>query len=571
MQKYEIDINGNPFNDFTQGSDKIRVTKLLTNNWNEEEDVFRISKVKDGKPKHSVDITDKNFTKIHKAAANLPDTVFEIGGAILGGESPYIITDIYGTDLLYTTALGRTAPIRTGYKLDEQEIYLPKDSFELTLHNTLKGRDWIIWDKGDFYLLFHYEDKIYKKIKFNREYDQNSFYRKEIIIGNPELVCKPYQIDTVVFIEDVTYNDSPLALNNVFARSLNTPYEADNIPFQNTDIRLDALQKHISKNYPMDFLPMQWENKEWIQPTNNIPNIMGINDRMEKVEMDAEMNYNHNDSIIPFRVLDKPRVNFTYSPFRRNIVSFNGYEMYILLDDKSASEVFSTCNDELTEFIDPGKLAHWKKYNHLAWKDRTDENYVEYVNPSPLKEGYLKLRASISGKLELIPNRDIPIRGYNEPLMYCLYRDLEQDERTDEMYLNFKPQYNQGDKVVLKPSEWQMAQWEYCQEPGDNNEQVKLEGQELEDSWYDAIKNSEGFKSYTIKWIDDVLYCNQNKTLEERTFYITTIDFRDDHFVYHSYRPTNSRDETQVLREEEIAYRISKGIHVDSNTAYIEI
>jgi hypothetical protein len=45
MQKYEIDINGNPYNDFRQGSDKIRVTKLLTNNWNEDEVVFRISKV----------------------------------------------------------------------------------------------------------------------------------------------------------------------------------------------------------------------------------------------------------------------------------------------------------------------------------------------------------------------------------------------------------------------------------------------------------------------------------------------------------------------------------------------
>ena len=242
-----------------------------------------------------------------------------------------------------------------------------------------------------------------------------------------------------------------------------------------------------------------------------------------------------------------------------------------LLNNKPASEVFSTCNKELSEFIEPGKYAHWDKYDHIKWKDRTDENYKEYVNPSPLKEGYLKLRANISGKLELIPNRDIPIRDYNEPLMYCLYRDLGEDERTDEMYLTFKPQYSQGDKVVLKTSEWQLAQWEYVSEPGDNNEQIQLEGQALEDSWIRAIKESEGFESYTIKWIDNVLWCNQNKTLEERTFYITTIDFRNDHFVYHSYRPTTGRNETQVLREENIAYRIGKGINVEGNTAYIEI
>lgn len=571
MQNYEIDLNGNPFNEFTQGSDTIRVTKLLTNNWNKDEDVFRISKVKDGKPKHSVDVTDKNFTKIHKAAATLPNVIFEIGGAILGGETPFVITDIYGTDLLYTTGLGRTAPIRTGYNLEEWEIYLPKDKFELTVHNTLKGRDWIIWDKGDFYLLFHYEDKIYKKIKFNRDYDQNSFYRKDIIIGNPELVCKPYQIDTVVFIEDVTYNDSPHALDNLNSRSLNKPYEADNIPFNDSDYRLKDMLIHIQRKYSNDFLPMQWEDKEWIQPTNNIEPIMGINDRMEEVEMDSEMNYDHVDYTIPFRVLDRPNVDFTYSPFKRNIVAFGGYEMYVLLNNKPASEVFSTCNDELTEFIDPGKLANWDKYKDIRWQERNEENYEEYVNPSPLKEGYLKLRANISGKLELIPNRDIPIRDYNEPLMYCLYRDLGEDERTDEMYLNFKPQYEQGDKVVLKPSEWQMAQWEYCQEPGDDNEQVQLEGQELEDSWHKAIAESEGFESYTIKWIDDTLYCNQNKTLEERTFYITTIDFRNDHFVYHSYRPTTDRNENQVLREENIAYRIGKGINVDGNTAFIEI
>ena len=325
MQKYEIDLNGNPYNDFTQGSDTIRVTKLLTNNWNKDEDVFRISKVKDGKPKHSVDVTDKNFTKIHKSAANLPDTIFEIGGAILGGETPFVITDIYDTALLYTTGLGRTAPIRTGYKLEEWETYLPKNKFELTVHNTLKGRDWIIWDKGDFYLLFHYQDKIYKKIKFNRDYDQNSFYRKEIIIGNPELVCKPYQIDNVVFIEDVTYNDSPQALDNLNTRSLNEPYQADNIPFNNSDYRLEDMLIHIQRKYSNDFLPMQWEEREWIQPTNNIEPIMGINDRMEEVEMDAEMNYDHVDYTIPFRVLDRPNVDFTYSPFKLNIIAFVGY------------------------------------------------------------------------------------------------------------------------------------------------------------------------------------------------------------------------------------------------------
>ena len=555
MQKYEIDINGNPYNDFTQGSDKIRVTKLLTNNWSKDEDVFRISKVKDGKPKHSIDITDKNFTKIHNAATTLPNTIFEIGGAILSGETPFIITDIYGTDLLYTTGLGRTAPVRIGYKLNEGETYIPKDKFELTLHNTLKGRDWIIWDKGEFYLLFHYEDKVYKKIKFNKDYDQNSFYRKEVVIGDPEYVCKPYQIDTAVFIEDVTYNDSPQALDSR-VRSLNEPYHAENTPFQNIDTRLEELNNYIFGKYPLDFLPMQWENKEWVQPTNDIPNIIGINDR-EEVDMDTEMNYDFNEYTIPFRVLDKPNIDFTYSPFRRNIVTFGGYEMYISLDDKPASEVFSTCNDELTEFLEPGKQAHWKKYDHLKWKERTEENYIEYVNPSPLKEGYLKLRANISGKLELIPNRDIPIRDYNEPLIYCLYRDLGDNEVTDEVYFDFKPLYKQGDTVILKPSEWNLAEWEYCSERDENNEQIKLEGKELEDSWIKAINESETFKNYSIKWIDGTLWCNQNKTLEERTFYITTIDFRSDHFVYHAYRPTMGKDDHNVIREEEIMTKIS--------------
>lgn len=569
MQNYEIDLNGNPYNEFSQGSDSIRVTKLLTNNWNKDESVFRISKVKDGKPKHSVDVTDKNFTKIHKSAANLPDTIFEIGGAILGGETPYIITDIYGTDLLYTTGLGRTAPIRLSYSLSEGETYLPKDKFELTLHNTLKGRDWIIWDKGEFYLLFHYQDKIYKKIKFDKDYDQNSFYGKEVVVGNPELICKPYQIDTVVFIEDVTYNDSPQALDATNVRSINKPYQAENIPFNNMDQRLETLNNHIFRRYPNDFLPMQWENKEWIQPTNDISPVKGVNNIMEDVDMDSEMNYAHSEYTIPFRVLDKPTADFTYSPFRRNIIAFDGAEMHVLLDDKPASEIFSIFNDELMEFIEPGKSLHWKKYDHISWKERTNDNYSEYVNPSPLKRGYLKLKGTINGKMELIPNRDIPIRDYNAPLMYCLYRYLGSDERSDETYFEFKPQYKQGDKIVLKPSVWDLAQLYYVGERDDNNKQIQLEGKALEDLWLKAIKEDDAFSNYTIKWQDNVLWANPNKTLEERTSYITEIDFRGDHFVYHSYEATFN-EKRKILREEEIMCRVSE-ITFTGNVASIDV
>ena len=39
--QYELDLNGNPYNEFAQGNDTIRVTKLLTNNWSKEDDIFR--------------------------------------------------------------------------------------------------------------------------------------------------------------------------------------------------------------------------------------------------------------------------------------------------------------------------------------------------------------------------------------------------------------------------------------------------------------------------------------------------------------------------------------------------
>ena len=410
-------------------------------------------------------------------------------------------------------------------------------------------------------------------------YDKDSFYEEDLIDGDPELICKPYQIDSVVFVEDVTFNDSHFSEMMIKQQKIKAAmkheqgiglsktiefwnecgYYSDNIPFNNTDKRLVEIHKHILDTYPMDFLPVQWENKEW--------------DLVSK-EFDAEMFYDFKSWSAPFRVLDRKNVDFTYSPFRKNIVRFDGCEMYVSLDDKPADEIFTIMNQKLEEFINPGKNEHDEKYDHIRISKRKDNpEYVEYVNPSPLKEGYLRLNTTINQQLQLIPNRDIPIREYNEPLMYCLYRELGDDEATDETYQDFKPRYKQGDKVILKPSEWRMAQWDYVGEYDEDGKQYqKLEGKELEYSWIKTIKEEPYFKNYTIKWENNVLWCNPNKTLEQRTFYIVSIDFREDHFIYHSYRPDEDGTiDTQILREEEIMSKVSDDLDVSDNIVSVEV
>jgi len=516
MAKYEIDSNGNPFNEFTQGEEKIRVTKLLTNNWHAEQDVFRISKVKNSKPKHSVDITEVNFKKIYKSSKELPDYTFEIGGAIESVEGPFIIVDIYDNSLLYTIGLGRTVPIRLGYKLDEGEKYIPKDKFELSLHNKLKGRDWIIWENGDFFLLFHFEDKVYKKIKFDKHYDSNSFYPSRPIIGNPEYVVKPYQIDEAIFIEDVTYNDSPQALASEF-RDLNAPYESYNIPFNCEDRRFVSLNKYIFNKYPNDFVPSQWTTTTWT-------------DKFDK-KIDREIDWFNSkyELIQPFK-------EFNYSPFRNKIISFDNAEMYVSLFDKKAEKIWTCCNDTLEEFINPGKIEHDKKFEHISIKDRqSSPDYKEYINPSPLKEGYIKLKNTPSDKFELVKDRTKLIHEYNEPMMYCLYRELENDEITDNVCLDFKPRFKQNDKVELKES-----QWENITNHIETTDNSKLTLDDQYKVMNDIIKDDISLKNAELKIEDNKLFLNKNLSYQDRTYYITKVDFRDGYFLYYGYTPQNS-------------------------------
>ena len=519
MAKYEIDLNGNPFSEFAQGEEKIRVTKLLTNNWHTEQDVFRISKVKNSKPKHSVDITEVNFKKIYKASKDLPNYTFEIGGAIESVEGPFIIVDIYDNSLLYTVGLGRTAPIRLGYKLDEGEKYIHKDKFELALHNKLKGRDWIIWENGDFFLLFHFEDKVYKKIKFDRNFNPASFYPSSPIVGNPEYIVKPYQIDKAIFIEDVTYNDSPQALDSE-ERDLNNPYQSYNIPFNSEDPRFAILNQYIFNKYPNDFVSSQWSTSTWADKFNK--------------EMDREIGwFNSKYDLI------QPLKEFNYSPFRTSIISFDNIEMYVSLFEKKADEIWTCCNKTLEEFIYPGKYKHEKQFLHISIKDRkSSDEYKEYINPSPLKEGYLKLKNSPSSNFELVKDRIKPIHEFDEPMIYCLYRELKDDEVEDRLALDFKPRFKQNDKVELKES-----QWEDITDHIETIDNSKLTLDEQYKIMEDIIKDDSLLQNAELKIENNKLMLNKNLSYRNRIYYITKVVFRDGYFLYYGYTPQNIKDD----------------------------
>ena len=521
QQNYKIDINGNPFNDFKQGEDTVRVTKLLTNNWSNDEDVFRISKVKDGKPKHSVDVTDTNFTKINQATKNLPNEIFEIGGAIKSEEGYFIITDIYGQDLLYTTGLGRTAPIRLGFNIDPLETYIPKDQFELSLHKTLKGQDWIIWEEGKFYVLFHYEDKVYKKVQLDFDYYKHSFYSRSTIIGNPELVCKPYQIDNAVFIENISYKNStfysnmirfyePLSrakkqlnkddcsIDNLLKHFETNSYFSDNQPFHNTDKRFEYIITYIQDTYPRDFLPTQWELKEW--------------DYTEDKDFDQELFYDWKEWKTPFRVLDKKMLaDENYCPYADKIIDVLGYQALLLLDPKPINEYHSG-----GDWI----ISHWIK------------------NGEPLKAGYVNLNLHFRGDGEknVIIDREEGkgIRDYGtDALIYCYYRKVDKPIQQPNPIV-IQPKYKIGDTIVLKPSGWVEATLEFT----DGHTATK---EETEKSWKEWIENDMEYKNYTLKEENDIWYVNDNKSIEDRTYIIGTYHFEYNLIRYHISKKKDSR------------------------------